>query len=262
MFLYYIYIYTVYVCGLLSHVWLFATPWTIASQTPLTMGFPRQEYWSGLPFSSSSSCRKGDPFQAQEWALVSHSDMSCPRRHMCWESRRLCWERAPGWRAGGSGSPGGQLCRVARSLGVYGDGMSLRVFSDQSFWLRVLPGGARVAQPRWAERILGGSGTCGVTVWPFPNSSGWWCLISSMFLTRTSCRETTCADGYCGAWPGWAVSAVCFPEHRESFQPRDRIHVSCIGRPILYLVSHQGSHIYIYTHMHIKIHYLSSLFIF
>ena len=110
MFLYYIYIYTVYVCGLLSRVWLFATPWTIASQTPLTMGFPRQEYWSGLPFSSSSSCRKGDPFQAQEWALVSHSEMSCPRRHMCWESRRLCWERAPGWRAGGSGSPGGQLC--------------------------------------------------------------------------------------------------------------------------------------------------------
>ena len=28
----------------------FATPWTIASQAPLFMGFPRQEYWSGLPF--------------------------------------------------------------------------------------------------------------------------------------------------------------------------------------------------------------------
>ena len=32
------------------HVWLFATPWTIARQAPLPMGFPRQEYWSGLPF--------------------------------------------------------------------------------------------------------------------------------------------------------------------------------------------------------------------
>ena len=34
----------------LSHVRLFATPWTIAHQVPLTMGFSRQEYWSGLPF--------------------------------------------------------------------------------------------------------------------------------------------------------------------------------------------------------------------
>ena len=34
----------------LSHVWLFATPWTVACQVPLSMGFPRQEYWSALPF--------------------------------------------------------------------------------------------------------------------------------------------------------------------------------------------------------------------
>ena len=27
------------------------TPWTVAHQAPLPMGFPRQEYWSGLPFS-------------------------------------------------------------------------------------------------------------------------------------------------------------------------------------------------------------------
>ena len=31
----------------------FATPWTVACQSPLFMGFPRQEYWSGLPFSSA-----------------------------------------------------------------------------------------------------------------------------------------------------------------------------------------------------------------
>ena len=31
---------------------LFATPWTVACQAPLSLGFPRQEYWSGLPFSS------------------------------------------------------------------------------------------------------------------------------------------------------------------------------------------------------------------
>ena len=34
----------------LSRVRLFATPWTVAHQAPLSMGFPRQEYWSGLRF--------------------------------------------------------------------------------------------------------------------------------------------------------------------------------------------------------------------
>ena len=36
----------------LSHVWLFATPWTVAYQAPPSMGFSRHEYWSGLPFPS------------------------------------------------------------------------------------------------------------------------------------------------------------------------------------------------------------------
>ena len=31
-------------------LWLFGTPWTVAHQAPLFMGFPRQEYWSELPF--------------------------------------------------------------------------------------------------------------------------------------------------------------------------------------------------------------------
>ena len=34
---------------MLSHVLLFATPWTVAHQAPLSLGFSRQEYWSGLP---------------------------------------------------------------------------------------------------------------------------------------------------------------------------------------------------------------------
>ena len=42
-------------CCMLSRyscVWQFATLWTIACQAPLSMGFLRQEYWSGLPFPS------------------------------------------------------------------------------------------------------------------------------------------------------------------------------------------------------------------
>ena len=37
-------------CSILSDS--FATPWTIAHQAPLSMGFSRQEYWSNLPFPS------------------------------------------------------------------------------------------------------------------------------------------------------------------------------------------------------------------
>ena len=39
--------------GLVTKSWLtLATPWTVAPQAPLSMGFSRQEYWSGLPFPS------------------------------------------------------------------------------------------------------------------------------------------------------------------------------------------------------------------
>ena len=36
----------------LNHVQLFATPWAVAYQAPPSMGFSRQEYWSGVPFHS------------------------------------------------------------------------------------------------------------------------------------------------------------------------------------------------------------------
>ena len=36
----------------LSHVQLLVTPWTVAYQAPPSVGFSRQEYWSGLPFPS------------------------------------------------------------------------------------------------------------------------------------------------------------------------------------------------------------------
>ena len=41
-----------------SHVWLFVTPWTVAHQAPLSKGFSRQEYWSGLAM----------PFSKENWA--------------------------------------------------------------------------------------------------------------------------------------------------------------------------------------------------
>ena len=51
---------------LLSHICLFVTPWTEAHQTSLSVGFSRQEYWSGYPFSSlgdlpNSGFKSGSP---------------------------------------------------------------------------------------------------------------------------------------------------------------------------------------------------------
>ena len=68
------------------------------------------------------------------------------------ESRRV-WE------------PRGLPCHVARSLGFYGDWISFQVFSGQSLRLRVLPGGAHIAQPGWmpTRRILGGGRTRGIS---------------------------------------------------------------------------------------------------
>ena len=48
----YIFIHIVTVVQLLSRVWFFVTPWTVARQAPLFMELSRQEYWSGLPFPS------------------------------------------------------------------------------------------------------------------------------------------------------------------------------------------------------------------
>ena len=62
-----------------------------------------------------------------------------------------------------------------------------------------------------ARGILGSGRTGSVSSWPFPNSSGWWWLISSVFLIRISCHKTTHANVYYCAWPGWAVSISVLP---------------------------------------------------
>ena len=44
--------YCISACCHFSHVQLFVTLWTVAHQTPLSMGFSGTEHWSGLPFPS------------------------------------------------------------------------------------------------------------------------------------------------------------------------------------------------------------------
>ena len=53
----------------LSRVWLFATPQTVAHQAPPSMGFSRQEYWSGLPLSSLCISLPPDKYFAVDYVF-------------------------------------------------------------------------------------------------------------------------------------------------------------------------------------------------
>ena len=108
----------------LSHVWLFATPWTVAYQAPSSMGFSRQEYWSGLPFPSPGDLpdpgiEPGSPaFQAD--ALTSE-----PPGKPIWKKKKMwgdtdskglsffsLWLRRPlGFPGGTSGKESACQCR-------------------------------------------------------------------------------------------------------------------------------------------------------
>ena len=65
---------------MLSCVWLFANPWTVALQAPLSMEFPRQEYWSSLPFPSPEDLPDPgfEPMYLVSPALAGNSLPLCP----------------------------------------------------------------------------------------------------------------------------------------------------------------------------------------
>ena len=52
-----------------SNVQFFVTPWTVAHQAPISMGFSRQEYWSGLPFPTAGDLL--DP-------VIEHESLASP----------------------------------------------------------------------------------------------------------------------------------------------------------------------------------------
>ena len=70
----------------LSHVRLFTTPWTVACQAPPSMGFSRQEYWSGWPFPSPGDLP--DPgIEHTSPALQAYALTSEPPRKPMMQSR-------------------------------------------------------------------------------------------------------------------------------------------------------------------------------
>ena len=67
-----------------SHVRLFETPWSVGYQAPLSMGFSRQEYWSGLPFPSP-----GDPKGSQSQIFIGNANVEEETQyygHLMWRT--------------------------------------------------------------------------------------------------------------------------------------------------------------------------------
>ena len=64
----------VMVVSSLRHIQLFSTPQTVACQAPLSMGFPREAYWSGLPFFSPGDLPNpgSDPVWQADSLPLSH----------------------------------------------------------------------------------------------------------------------------------------------------------------------------------------------
>ena len=84
---------------LLSRVRLFATPWTVAHQAPLSMGFSRQEYWSGLPFPSPGDLPIPgiEPMSPELQADALTSEPSGkPLMNTLWVTKSKVWENGSG----------------------------------------------------------------------------------------------------------------------------------------------------------------------
>ena len=128
--------------------------------------------------------QEGSPLPGPETELLSSTWKWVVRGDACADKARdFIGKGHPGAEQEGEGTQ--ENCSVALSLGFYGDGISFQVVFSQSFWLRVLPGGARLIQLRWMPvRIQGGGWTCGVSFWPFPNSSGWGWLTTKVRLVK------------------------------------------------------------------------------
>ena len=89
-----------------SCVWLLATPWTAAYQAPLSLGFFRQEYWSGVPLPSPQ--RAYLYLNGLEECILhlclgteqGRPEIERPVQKvlLCWACRIRCWNRRVHWR--------------------------------------------------------------------------------------------------------------------------------------------------------------------
>ena len=125
--------------------------------------------------------------------------------------QEILLERAPGGEQQGKGTQeNSSVTRLAVSgfmvMGLV-SGLSLANHSDSESFLVVHALFSQDGCQRGFWEVVGHV----VSPFDLSQTSSWWWLISSVFLTRTSCCKTTHANGYYGAWPGWAVSIRVLP---------------------------------------------------
>ena len=76
---------------LLSHVWLFETSWTVAHQAPSSMGFSRQDCWSGVPLPSPFKLLSTSKCHTSKCHIkIVFLIPSCPKIHSCRNEGSLC----------------------------------------------------------------------------------------------------------------------------------------------------------------------------
>ena len=106
---------------------------------------------------------------------------------------------------------------MAHGLRIYDGGVSCWVVSSQSVWLRVLPGGVCITQPRWnqqegfweVDRSYGLASPLSFRT--FRNSSGCSSLLVLLSFPVPSVVKVTHASGFYLAWPGQVVSIKVSP---------------------------------------------------
>ena len=140
-----------------------ATPWTIACQTPLSIGFPRQEYWSAISFSRGSSqpkdltqvsCNAGRFFTI--WATGEALELG---KHHTLEF--FPWQSSKGWhfhrKAAGRGWRSPQGVKLIQGVGAV-SGLSHKLRGRPPQWLtgqRVCLQCRRRRHRRWRFNPLG-----------------------------------------------------------------------------------------------------------
>ena len=215
----FLYTFTI-VVQLLSHIRFFATPWTAALQASLSFTISQSllkltSIESMMPSNHLLLLQEGGPLPGPETGLLSNTQKWIVTwGDTCADKARDFIEKGhPGGEQEGKGIQENCSASWLTVLGFMVMGLvsswSLANHSNSESFLVVHTS----AQTGWmlARGILGSRRTLSVSFPPFPISSGWWWLISSVFLIRTSCQKTTHANGYYGAWPGWVVSISMLP---------------------------------------------------
>ena len=84
---------------MISPVLLFSTPWTVAHQAPLSMEFPSQEYWSGLPFPPPGGLPDPgmEPVSLASPALTGRCSTTAPPGKSSWMNEELLLPPVQRW---------------------------------------------------------------------------------------------------------------------------------------------------------------------